>query len=106
MAVLFAKEGADVAIAYLGGQEEEDAQATRTMVEQTGRNCLLIPGDLAVASHAAEVIGQVKSEFGGLDILVSNAGEQHVRESLEKITYEQAERTMPDQLLCRVPALP
>lgn len=91
IALAFAKEGADVAIAYL--DEHEDAEETKKFVEQEGRRCLLISGDLGDESFCKEAVEKVVDEFGKLDILVNNAAEQHVQESLKDITAEQLERT-------------
>ena len=91
IALSFAKEGADVAIAYL--DEHEDAEETKKFVEQEGRRCLLISGDLGDESFCKEAVQKVIDEFGKLDILVNNAAEQHVQESLKDITAEQLERT-------------
>ena len=91
VALLFAIEGADVAIAYL--DEHGDAQETGRMVEGEGRRCIAIPGDLGDESHCREVVARTARDLGRLDILVNHAGEQHVRESFEEITSEQLERT-------------
>ncbi|MDQ0429575.1 NAD(P)-dependent dehydrogenase (short-subunit alcohol dehydrogenase family) [Planomicrobium stackebrandtii] len=91
VALAFAKEGADVAIAYL--DEHEDAEETKKFVEQEGRRCLLIAGDIGDESFCKEVIRKVIDEFGKLDVLVNNAAEQYVQQSLKDITAEQLERT-------------
>ena len=91
IALAFAKEGADVAIAYL--DEHDDAEETKKFVEKEGRRCLLIAGDLGDESFGKEVIQKVIDEFGKLDVLVNNAAEQHVQQSLKDITAEQLERT-------------
>jgi NAD(P)-dependent dehydrogenase (short-subunit alcohol dehydrogenase family) len=91
VAVAYAKEGADVAIVYL--DEEQDAQETKKHVEQAGRRCLNIAGDLGDESFCRQAIQKVIDEFGRLDILVNNAGEQHPQQSIEDITAEQLERT-------------
>ena len=91
ISVAFAKEGADVAILYL--DEHEDAEETKKQVEQEGRQCLLIAGDIGGEAFAKEAIQKVAGEFGPFDILVNNAGEQHVQESLKDISAEQLERT-------------
>ncbi len=90
-AVLFAKEGADVAISYL--EENDDAREVKELIEAEGRRCLLIPGDLAEPAHCKQVIAKVKDTFGRLDVLVNNAAEQHARESITDISDEQLERT-------------
>lgn len=91
IAVLFAKEGADVAIVYL--EEHEDAEETRRAVERAGRRCLLLPGDVGGSTFCSQVVERTVEEFGRLDILVNNAAEQHVQQRLEDITDEQLERT-------------
>lgn len=89
--IAFAKEGADVAIAYLN--EHEDAEETKHIVEQKGRSCITLPGDIGYESHCEQLVDQAVARFGHLDILVNNAAEQHPRESLEQISSEQLERT-------------
>ena len=91
VAIAFAKEGADVAIVYLN--EHEDAKETRRQVEQEGRRCIAIAGDIGDEAFCGEAVSQVMREFGRLDILVNNAAEQHPQESIEKISAEQLERT-------------
>ncbi|MEF3305244.1 SDR family oxidoreductase [Paenibacillus sp. GYB003] len=91
IAIAFAKEGADVAIVYLN--EHEDAELTKQVVEQKGRRCLSIAGDIGSESFCAGVVEQTIRHFGKLDILVNNAAEQHVQSRLENITAEQMERT-------------
>jgi NAD(P)-dependent dehydrogenase (short-subunit alcohol dehydrogenase family) len=91
VAIAFAKEGADVAIAYL--REHEDAQETRASVEKEGRRCLLRAGDVGDERFCQHVVHETVREFERLDILVNNAAEQHPQESLEQITGEQLERT-------------
>jgi NADP-dependent 3-hydroxy acid dehydrogenase YdfG len=71
VAVLFAKEGADVAIAYLN--EDKDAEDTQVMVEQYGRQCLLLPGDLSKESNCKRAVAKAVRKFGQIDILVNNA---------------------------------
>ncbi|MEW9547374.1 SDR family oxidoreductase [Nonomuraea sp. NPDC050783] len=91
VAVAFAKEGADVAIAYLN--EHEDAAHTRKLVEETGRRCVLLPGDLADRAHCGSVVEQAVSELGGLDVLVNNVAYQAPVDSLEELSDEQWEHT-------------
>ncbi|MEU1722155.1 SDR family oxidoreductase [Nonomuraea sp. NPDC005692] len=91
VAVAFAKEGADVAIAYL--DEHDDANHTRGLVEQEGRRCVLLPGDLGDRDHCATVVEQAVSELGGLDVLVNNVAYQAPVDSLEELTDEQWEHT-------------
>jgi NAD(P)-dependent dehydrogenase (short-subunit alcohol dehydrogenase family) len=91
VAIMYAKEGADVAIVYLN--EHKDAEETRRQVEQEGRRCLLIAGDVGDESFCKQAVEQTVKEFGKLDILINNAAEQHPQDSIEKITAEQLERT-------------
>ena len=91
VAVAYAKEGADVVIVYLN--EHTDAEDTKRLVEQEGRRCLVIAGDVGEEGFCREAVERTVQEFGHLDILVNNAAEQHPQESLEQITAQQLERT-------------
>jgi NAD(P)-dependent dehydrogenase (short-subunit alcohol dehydrogenase family) len=91
VAVLFAREGADVTIAYL--DEHEDAQETRALVEKEGRRAVTIAGDVSDQDHCQEVVERTVGEFGRLDVLVNNAAEQHEAESVEQITAGQLDQT-------------
>lgn len=91
VAVAFAKEGADCTIVYLDAHE--DAQRVKQEIEQEGRRCLLIAGDIGNEGFCQKVVQQTVSTLGKLDILVNNAAEQRVQESIEKISAEQLERT-------------
>jgi len=91
VAVLYAREGADVAILYL--DQHQDADETRTVVEQYGRRCLTFAGDVADRDVCRKVIDETLAAFGRLDILVNNAAEQHPQEKLEDISEEQWEKT-------------
>lgn len=90
-AIAFAKEGADVAIAFL--EECEDARQTRHAIEAAGRRALSIPGDLGEEGACQRLVDRVLQEFGGLDVLVCNAGEQHVQQDITAISAQQLERT-------------
>ena len=90
-ALLFAKEGADVAIVYL--DEHDDANETKQLIEAEGRKCLLYAGDIGNEDFCKEVTNKILSEFGSLDILVNNAAEQHPQQSLSNITAAQLEKT-------------
>jgi NAD(P)-dependent dehydrogenase (short-subunit alcohol dehydrogenase family) len=92
VAVLFAKEGADVAIVYLP-QEQSDAEETRLAVEQAGRRAVLIPGDLTDPEFCRKCVERTVKELGKLDVLVNNAAFQKGRPSLDEITDEQWDRT-------------
>src|ERR1043165_2730412 len=87
VAVLFAREGADVAIVYLP-QEQLDAEETQRAVESAGRSCLLIPGDLTRPAFCKQAIDRAIRKLGGLDILVSNAAHQN-HKTLDKLTPEE-----------------
>ncbi|CAH1226074.1 MULTISPECIES: SDR family oxidoreductase [Paenibacillus] len=91
VAVTYAKEGADVAIVYLN--EHQDAEETKRQVEQEGRKCILIAGDIGDVSFAKKAVEQTVKELGKLDIVVNNAAEQHPQQNIEDITPEQLERT-------------
>jgi NAD(P)-dependent dehydrogenase (short-subunit alcohol dehydrogenase family) len=92
VAVLYAREGADVAIIYLD-QEQNDAEETRRAVEQEDRRALLIPGDVSDPQFCRDAVEQVIEEFGQLDILVNNAAFQEHQQTLEDISEEQWDRT-------------
>jgi NAD(P)-dependent dehydrogenase (short-subunit alcohol dehydrogenase family) len=92
VAVLYAREGADIAIVYLPA-EQTDAEETATRVENEGRKCLLIPGDVKDAKFCASAVEKTVKELGGLDILVNNAAYQHHQESIEDISDEQFDET-------------
>lgn len=91
VAVHFAREGAKVAIVYL--EESEDAQKTKEMIEAEGTECLILQGDIRDRDFCEECIQKVIDEFGGLNILVNNAAEQHIREGINELDLDIAERT-------------
>jgi NAD(P)-dependent dehydrogenase (short-subunit alcohol dehydrogenase family) len=91
VAIAFAKEGADVAVVYLN--EHGDATETKQQVEQEGRRCITIAGDIGDESFCRQAVRRTMNELGQLHILVNNAAEQHPQESIEQITAEQLERT-------------
>jgi NAD(P)-dependent dehydrogenase (short-subunit alcohol dehydrogenase family) len=90
-AVAFAKEGADVAIAYLS--EDDDARHTCELIEAEGRRAIAIAGDLSTEEGCAEAVRRTVSELGGLDVLVNNIAYQNPVDSFEEITTEQWDRT-------------
>jgi len=92
VAVLYAREGANVAIVYLP-EEQRDAEETRAAVEAEGRNCLLVPGDVRDAEFCEHAVRKTIDEFGQLDLLVNNAAFQQHQESIENVSDEQLERT-------------
>ncbi|MCV4232925.1 SDR family oxidoreductase [Virgibacillus sp. LDC1] len=91
VAVHYAKEGADVSIVYLS--EHKDAEETKRQVEQEGRKCLLIAGDVGDDAFCRDAVTETVEKLGKLDILVNNAAEQHPQKKIEDITKEQLERT-------------
>lgn len=91
VALAFAAEGADVAIAYL--DEDKDAAETAAQVEACGRKALLIAGDIARERHCEKIIRQVVKAFGRIDILVNNAAVQYPQKKIEDITAEQLVKT-------------
>jgi NAD(P)-dependent dehydrogenase (short-subunit alcohol dehydrogenase family) len=91
VAIAFAREGADLAIAYLS--EDEDARETAALVEKAGRRAVLIPGDLARREHCWAVVDQTVRELGGIDVLVNNAAFQMTHETVEEITDEEWQHT-------------
>ncbi len=92
VAVLYAREGADVAIVYLSSHE--DAQETKRYVEKEGRKCLLIAGDVKDSKFCKKAVEQTVAQFDRLDILVNNAAFQLHADSLEDVTDERLEETM------------
>jgi NAD(P)-dependent dehydrogenase (short-subunit alcohol dehydrogenase family) len=92
VAVMFAREGARVAINYLE-EEQEDADETRAAIEEAGGECLLLPGDLCDADICTGIVDETASRFGRFDILVSNAAHQMRKESLEEMSDAEMEQT-------------
>lgn len=91
VAIFFAREGADVAVVYYS--EDKDAQDAKRMVEEEGRKCLLIKGNVGDSRFCAEAIRKTKQEFGRFDILVNNAVYQHIQDNIDDLTDEQLETT-------------
>lgn len=91
VAIAFAREGADVLISYLN--EHDDAKDVARYVEEAGRTCVLVPGDLSEPAHCRAVIDRAVREFGGIDILVNNAAYQMMRQNLEDISDEEWDYT-------------
>ncbi len=96
VAVLFAREGADIAISYLA--EDRDAGETRRAVSEEGRRCLLLPGDVASEDYCRDAVAAVVAEFGRLDILVNNAAFQYHAAGLEELTTEHFDTTVRTNL--------
>jgi NAD(P)-dependent dehydrogenase (short-subunit alcohol dehydrogenase family) len=92
VAVLYAREGADIAIVYLA-EEQSDAEETKRLVEKEGRKCLLLPGDIRDSKFCRQAVERTVKEFGRLDILVNNAAFEESQENFDDITEEQFEQT-------------
>ncbi len=108
VAIAYAREGADVLIAYLS--EHDDARDTARLVEQAGGIAVLVPGDVSVPQHCRDIVARAVEEFGRVDILVNNAAYQMNRESLEEIPDEEWDYTFQTNIsamfhLCKA-ALP
>jgi NAD(P)-dependent dehydrogenase (short-subunit alcohol dehydrogenase family) len=95
-AVLFAREGADVAIIYL--DEDKDAEETAEMIRNEGGRALLLRGDVGEKSFCEESVAQTIDAFGRLDVLINNAGEQHARKDVTEISQEQLFNTFRTNL--------
>lgn len=96
VAVLYAREGADIAIVYL--EEDEDAEATKRAVEAEGRRCIRIPGDVRDRRFCFDAVEQTLAEFGKLDILVNNAAFQLHTTKFEELSEEQFDQTLKTNL--------
>lgn len=92
VAILFAKEGADVVVSYLC--EDEDANVTKQHIEAYNRRCILVASDLSEESNCKDLIDTAMTEFGKIDILVNNAGRQVEQETLTDISTEQLSDTI------------
>lgn len=90
-AIAYAREGADVLIAYL--EEDDDAQDTARWIEEAGRRAVLVRGDLSDPAHCRAVVDRAVQEFGRIDVLVSNAAYQMSRDSLDEISDEEWDYT-------------
>lgn len=91
VAIAFAREGADVLVSYLN--EHDDAKDVARLVEEAGRKCVLVSGDLSDPNHCREVISRAVNEFGNIDVLVNNAAYQMTHESLDEISDEEWDYT-------------
>jgi NAD(P)-dependent dehydrogenase (short-subunit alcohol dehydrogenase family) len=96
VAVLFAREGADIAIAYLS--EKQDAAATKAAVEAEGRRCITVSGDVSKRAHCLKAVERTVKEFGRLDVLVNNAAFQIHSEKFEDLTPEHFDTTLKTNL--------
>ena len=97
VAIAFAREGADVLISYLN--EHDDAQDTAKYVEEAGRQCVLVPGDLSDRAHAKTIIPKAVEEFGRVDVLVNNAAFQMSHDSLDEVTDDEWDHTLAMNLI-------
>jgi NAD(P)-dependent dehydrogenase (short-subunit alcohol dehydrogenase family) len=91
VAIAFAREGADMLIAYLN--EHEDAQDVERYVQDAGRRCVLVSGDLSDPAHCRSIIDRAVDEFGGIDVLVSNAAFQMTHNNLDEISDDEWDYT-------------
>ncbi|GAA0309315.1 hypothetical protein GGQ92_001245 [Gracilibacillus halotolerans] len=96
VAIMYAKEGADVAISYLN--EDDDADNTKAMIEKEGRKCLLLPGDIKDPKHCEYLVDKTVETFGKLNILVNNAAIQFVKKKFEDISNEQLEEVFQNNI--------
>jgi NAD(P)-dependent dehydrogenase (short-subunit alcohol dehydrogenase family) len=91
VAIAFAREGADLLVAYLC--EHDDAKETARWVEQTGRKCVLVAGDIQNPAHCRKIVDDAATQLGGIDILVNNAAHQATFKEIEEISDEEWELT-------------
>jgi NAD(P)-dependent dehydrogenase (short-subunit alcohol dehydrogenase family) len=91
VAIAYAREGADILIAYLN--EDEDAQATGRLIEEAGRKAVLVPGDISQPEHCRAIVEKAVESFGRVDILVNNAAHQMTFETLEEVPDEEWAKT-------------
>jgi NAD(P)-dependent dehydrogenase (short-subunit alcohol dehydrogenase family) len=96
VAIAYAREGADVAIAYL--EEDDDAEDTAKWVRDAGRRALLLKGDVSDPQHCRDIVARTVEELGGIDVLVNNAAYQMTRESLEETPDEEWDHTIATNL--------
>src|SRR3954465_6248363 len=96
VAIAFAREGADVLISYLN--EHDDAKETARYVEEAGRKCVLVPGDLSDRAHCKTIIPKAVQEFGRVDVLVNNAAFQMSHDSLDEVSEDEWDHTLATNL--------
>ncbi|WP_016905421.1 SDR family oxidoreductase [Streptomyces xiaopingdaonensis] len=92
VAIAYAREGADILLSYL--DEHEDASDTRDWVEEAGRRCLLVPGDVAEPAHCRAIVAEALEKLGRIDVLVNNAAFQMTHDSIEDVPDEEWDRTL------------
>lgn len=100
IAVLFAREGADVAIIYL--EEDDDAQKTKDLVEKEGQKCIILKGDIREKEFCDKSLKEVLNSYGKLNILINNAAEQHVRQGIKEMKMEDVERTFQTNIISMI----
>jgi len=100
VAVHFAKEGADVAIAYLS--ESEDAEKTKELVEKEGQKCLTVSGDLKDFDFCKDLVSQAINEYGRIDILVNNAATQYAEKDFTNITVDHLKETFETNIIAMI----
>jgi NAD(P)-dependent dehydrogenase (short-subunit alcohol dehydrogenase family) len=98
VAILFAREGADLAIVYRPA-EEEDVKNVKAMVEQEGRRCLLVPGDVKDPSFCRDAVHRAVAAFGRLDLLINNAAVMYQRSSLEEVSDDELDELFRTNIL-------
>ncbi|WP_221584556.1 SDR family oxidoreductase [Microbacterium sp. G2-8] len=98
IAIAFAREGADIAIAHLP-EEADDARDTARLVEKDGRRCVLLPGDLTSEQACIDAARTAREELGGVDVLIPNAAYQRQREGIDSLSVEEIERTFRTNLV-------
>jgi NAD(P)-dependent dehydrogenase (short-subunit alcohol dehydrogenase family) len=96
VALAFAREGADVVVSYLN--EHEDARETQRLVEDSGRRCVLVDGDISDPNHCRALVEKTVDAFGGIDVLVNNAAHQRTFESIEDISDAEWNKTLATNL--------
>jgi NAD(P)-dependent dehydrogenase (short-subunit alcohol dehydrogenase family) len=96
VALAFAREGADVLVSYLN--EHEDARETQRLVEEAGRKCVLVAGDISRPEHCREIVRQAVEAFGRIDVLVNNAAHQMAFDSIDEISDEEWDKTFATNL--------
>jgi len=92
VAIAFAREGADIVLAYLN--EDDDAESTAELIREAGQKVIAVPGDITDEAHCRQLIEAAVSEFGRLDILVNNAAFQRTHKSIEEIPLDEWETTL------------
>lgn len=100
-AIAFAREGSDVAIAYLP-EEEEDAQVTASHVRDAGRTCLTYPVDITEESNAVEIVRRTVEDLGGIDVLILNAAYQRARDGIDSVPTAEVRKVFETNLVAHI----